>query len=60
VLRTHVYALGFGVWVANGEVVEVEHAVEWLGEELELCLVRQHPTLFLTCSYAPVYNPLSV
>jgi hypothetical protein len=29
------------VWVADGEVVEEEHAVEGLGEELYLCLVCQ-------------------
>jgi hypothetical protein len=29
------------MWVADGEVVEEEHAVEGFGEELDLCLVGQ-------------------
>jgi len=37
-VRTHGDALDFGVGIGYGEIVEEEHAVERLGEELKLRL----------------------
>jgi hypothetical protein len=36
--RTNRYALDFGVWVVDREIVEEKHAVKRLGKELYLCL----------------------
>lgn len=37
-VRTNRHALDFGVGIGYGKVIEEEHAVERLGEELDLCL----------------------
>jgi hypothetical protein len=39
--HTHRDALNLGVWVSNGKIVQKEHAVKGLGEELDLRLCRQ-------------------
>jgi hypothetical protein len=39
-VHTNRDALDFSVGIGYGEVVEEEHAVEGLGEELDLCLVH--------------------
>ena len=58
-------AFVFCVGVVDGEVVEEEHAVEGLGEELYLCLVcqfcflvetaRVHSGVVITHQYVPAY-----
>jgi hypothetical protein len=49
--HTHRHALDFGVWVSNSKIIQKEHAVKGLGEELDLRLSRQSidSPLELTC-----------
>jgi hypothetical protein len=42
-VRTHGHTFDFGVWVANVQVVEEEHAVKGLSEELYLRLLVNWP-----------------
>jgi hypothetical protein len=50
--HTHRYALNFGVWVSNGKIIQKEHAVKGLGEELDLRLSRQLIYSLLELTYA--------
>lgn len=61
-VRAYGNAFDFGVWVANCEVVEVEHAVEGLGEELELRLYRQFTLhqLFLYSTRTKTYPVIKI
>ena len=36
--------------ILNGDVVQEEHAVEWLNEELDLCHVRQMMVVYSVSS----------
>jgi hypothetical protein len=37
--HTQRHALDFGVRIADGKVIQKEHAMEWFGEELHLRLL---------------------
>ena len=42
--------LNFCMRILNGDVVQEEHAVEWLNEELDLCHVRQMMVVYSVSS----------
>jgi hypothetical protein len=53
-VRTHRHALDLSVWVANVQIIEEEHAVKGLSEELYLRLLVNWPqSLHSSMSHTP-------